>query len=107
MEEFNRTTSGFNYVLEKNIAAGTEENPSITIIKMPTVSANKRGINDIGWICNGDNVELYGTLSRNPNNDMALWQEIRANDEINKVTSYLKLVNKGDACRLEMRAVFC
>ena len=74
------------------------------IVKMPAISANKRGINDIGWLSDGD-VTLYGTLAKNPKSDKALWQEIRVNDEVNKVTSAIKIVNNGGACRIEMRAI--
>ena len=91
--------TGFNYVFEIDLKA-TET----VYVRMPAISANKRGVNDIGWMSNGD-VTLYGTLSRNPKSEKALWQEIRVNDEINKVTSVLKIVNNGDACRLEMRAI--
>ena len=98
--EFDRTgTTGFNFVFEKDLAA----NETI-IVKMPAISANKRGINDIGWLSNGD-VTLYGTLAKNPKSDKALWQEIRVNDEVNKVTAAIKIVNNGGACRIEMRAI--
>lgn len=98
--EFDRTTNAFNFVFEKDLKAN-----ETVIVKMPPVSANKRGINDIGWLSDG-NVTLYGTLARNPKSDKALWQEIRVNDEVNKVTSALKIVNNGGACRIEMRAIF-
>ena len=98
--EFERTTNAFNFVFEKDLIEGEE-----IIVKMPVVSANKRGINDIGWLSDGD-VKLFGTLSKNPKSDKALWQEIRENDEVNKVTSALKIVNNGDACRIEIRAIF-
>lgn len=99
--EFDRSgTTGFNFVFEKDLKA----NETI-IVKMPAISANKRGINDIGWLSDGD-ITLYGTLAKNPKSDKALWQEIRENDEVNKVTSALKIVNNGDACRIEMRAIF-
>lgn len=98
--EFERTTNAFNYVFEKDLKA----NETI-IVKMPVVSANKRGINDIGWISDGD-ITLYGTIAKNPRNGNALCQEIRVNDEINKVTSALIVVNNGEACRIEMRAIF-
>jgi hypothetical protein len=91
--------TGFNFVFEKDLAAN-----ETVLVRMPAVSANKRGINDIGWMSNGD-VTLWGTLSKNPKSDKALWQEIRENDEINKVTSVLKIVNNGGACRIEMRAI--
>lgn len=99
--EFDKSgTTGFNFVFEKDLAA----NETI-YLKMPPVSANKRGINDIGWLSDGD-VTLYGTLSRNPASEKALWQAIRVNDEVNKTVSFLKIVNEGDACRIEMRAIF-
>lgn len=93
-------TTGFNFVFEKDLKAN-----ETVIVKMPAISANKRGINDIGWLSNG-NITLYGTLAKNPKSEQALWQEIRENDEVNKVTSALKIVNNGDACRIEMRAIF-
>lgn len=103
--EFDRSgTTGFNFVFEKDIEAGTPDNPTVIIVKMPPISANKRGVNDIGWMSNG-NVTLYGTLAKDPKNPKALWQEIRENDEVNKVTAAIKIENKGDACRIEMRAI--
>lgn len=99
--EFDKAgTTGFNFVFEKDLKAN-----ETVIVKMPAISANKRGINDIGWLSNG-NITLYGTLAKNPKSEQALWQEIRENDEVNKVTSALKIVNNGDACRIEMRAIF-
>ena len=98
--EFERTGNAFNFVFEKDLQPYER-----VVVKLPVVSANKRGINDIGWLSDGD-VTLYGTLARNPKSDKALWQEIRVNDEVNKVTSALKIVNNGDACRIEMRAIF-
>ena len=111
--EFNRTTNAFNCVFEKQVGEG-----EAFIVKLPPVSANKRGINDIGWISDCDvetdaegnqipKLKLYGTLAENPRNPNALIQEIRVNDEINKVTSAIIVVNTGTACKLEMRAIFC
>ena len=98
--EFERHhTSAFNYVFEKDLKAN-----ETVIVKMPVVSANKRGVNDIGWICNGD-VTLLGTFAKDPKSEKALWQEIRDNDEVNKTTSALKIVNNGTDCRIEMRAI--
>lgn len=98
--EFERSgTTGFNFVFEKDL----EANETI-IVKMPAISANKRGINDIGWVSDGD-VTLYGTLAKNPKSEKALWQEIRVYDEVNKVTSAIKIVNNGGPCRIEMRAI--
>lgn len=107
--EFDRTTNAFNYVFEKNVSAGES-----FIIKMPTVSANKRGVNDIGWMSdcdlyedNSPKLKLYGTFAKNLRNPEALVQEIRVNDEINKVTAAIVVVNNGRDCKLEMRAIFC
>ena len=84
---------------------------------MPPVSANKRGINDIGWLSdaeveideNGNEIpklRLYGTLAKNPRDGESLCQEIRVNDEVNKTVSALIIVNSGKACRIEIRAIF-
>lgn len=100
MENFERTTNAFNYVFEKELAAN-----ETVILKMPTVSANKRGINDIGWVSNG-NVTLYGTLEKHPEKAV-LWQEIREHDEVNKTTSFLKIKNNGAGCKVVIRAIFC
>lgn len=92
--------TGFSYVFEKNLAPGEE-----FVVKMPAVSANKRGINDIGWLTDGD-VTLKATLAKDPRSEEALWQEINNNDEINKVTSAVKIKNNGNSkCRIEMRAI--
>lgn len=99
--DFKRATgSAFNFVFEKDLDAG-----EAVIVQLPAVSANMRGINDIGWLSDGD-VAVYGTVSRKPKSEKALWQEIRDFDEINKVTSFIAVVNNGDACRIEMRAIF-
>lgn len=98
--DFDNTTNAFNYVFEKDLKVGEK-----VIAKLPRVSANKRGINDIGWICDGE-VKIYGTLARDPKKPYALCQEIRDNDDINKVTSALIIVNEGPACRIEIRAIF-
>lgn len=107
---FDRTTNAFNFVFEYDIPANTT-----IYVKLPAVSANKRGINDIAWAASGAELDesgvpklaLYGTLARNPQDKRAIWQEIRANDEINKCTSVIKIKNYGDtACRIEMRAIF-
>lgn len=99
MREFKRTTNGFNFVFESEINEG-----ETIIVKMPPVSSNKRGINDIGWQCDG-NVTLYGTLSGKPESMTALWQEIEDNDEINKTVSAIKIVNNGGACNIIIRAI--
>ena len=98
--DFQRTTNAFNFVFEKNLKA--EE---VIIVKMPAVSANKRGVNDIGWLSDGD-VTMYGTIAKNAKDPNALCQEIREFDEINKVTSALVIKNNGEDCRVEIRAIF-
>ena len=99
MLEFNRTTSGFNFVFEKRLAAD-----ETVIVKMPSVSPNKKGINDIGWQSDGD-VTLYGTLSSNVTSDAALWQEIKESDEVNKTISAIKIVNGSSACNIVVRVI--
>lgn len=100
MDEFKRTTNGFNFVYERELNAD-----ETVILKMPIVSPNKRGINDIGWQTDGD-VIIYGTLSSEPESSTALWQEIKDNDEVNKTVSALKIVNNGSACNIAIRAIF-
>ena len=91
MREFKRTTNGFNYVFEDKINA----NETI-ILKMPSITPNKRGINDIGFSVD-DGIVLYATISSKPDSDNAsLWQEIDPFDEINKTTSYIKIENTTD-----------
>ena len=109
--EFDRTTHAFNFVFEKDLKEGEK-----IIVKMPVVSANKRGINDIGWLSDAETEEIdgversklkmYGMIAKNPINPNALCQEIRENDEVNKVTSALVIVNDGKDCRIEIRAIF-
>lgn len=101
MLEFKRLLNGFNYIFEKVLVPDEE-----VVVKMPVVSANKRGINDIGWQTDGDNVVLYGTLSRRPKDANALWQEIEAYNDVNKTVSALKIINKGDKeCQIIIRAI--
>ncbi len=99
MDSFKRTTNGFNYVYERKLAAGETR-----YLKMPTISPNKRGINDIGWQTDGD-VTLFGTLSSKPESAVALWQEILSHDDVNKTVSALKIQNNGSACTIIIRAI--
>lgn len=99
MLEFKRTTNGFCYVFEKKLA----ENETV-IVKMPPVSPNKRGINDIGWQSDGS-VTLYGTLSQNPEKEEAIWQKIEPFDEVNKTISAIKISNNGGECTVIIRAL--
>ncbi len=102
MLEFRRTTNGFNYIFERELK------PYETIIvKMPPISANKRGINDIGWQSDGE-VTLCGTLSSRPDKlspDSELWQQIIDGHEINKTVNALKVKNGQKPCTIIIRAI--
>lgn len=92
--------NGFNYIFERSVPKYTE-----MIVKMPAVSANKRGINDIAWQTDGDDIELYGTLASNPESITAMWHKIEDNSEINKAVSGLKIVNGASECRIVIRVI--
>ena len=99
--DFKKGQNGFNYVFEKSI------DPMTTILlKIPPVSSNKRGINDIGFITD-NNITLYATISATPDiDDNEIWQEINSYDEINKTTSYIKIVNDSESDgRVIIRAI--
>lgn len=99
MEKFTRTTNGFNYIYETDLQAYDD-----IIISAPPVSANKRGVNDIGWQCDGD-VTLWGTLSAKPESAEAMWQEIFPYDEVNKTISGIRVVTGAQACHIIIRAI--
>lgn len=101
MDNFTKQTNGFNFVYEKKLSAN-----ETVILKMPSVSPNKRGINDIGWQADGS-ITLYGTLSGKPESENALWSEIKDGDEVNKTVTALKIVNGDSACNIAIRAIFC
>lgn len=97
---FKNTTNGFNFVFEERIA------PKETVIlKMPVVSPNKRGINDIGYAVESG-VALYGTIASNPHSENAMWQTIEPSEDINKTVSFIKIVNTTDTGKLvNIRAI--
>ena len=99
MEKFQREPNGFSYVYEKKL-----KDYETVILKMPTISPNKRGVNDVGWLTDG-NVTIRGTLSAKPESSDALWQDIEDGDDINKTVSAIKIVNNGPACRVAVRAI--
>lgn len=99
MYQFKRITNGFNYIFEKELIPNEK-----IVLKMPSISSNKRGINDIGWQTNGD-VTLWGTISSKPESDNAIWQEIRDNDDVNKTISAIKIVNGSTKCRIAIRVI--
>ena len=98
--DFKKGQNGFNYFFEKSIEPNTE-----ILLKLPPVSSNKRGINDIGFACE-DGITLYATISARPEGDNAIWQEIQDYDEINKTTSYIKIENTFDiAQKVNIRVI--
>lgn len=96
--DFKKGQNGFNYFFEKSI------DPKTTILlKIPPVSSNKRGINDIGFACE-EGITLSATISSRP--EGAIWQEIQDYDEINKTTSYIKIENTSDkAQKVNIRVI--
>lgn len=103
MFNFIKGANGFNYSFEKKLKAG-----EVAIVKMPAVSSNKRGINDIGWQTDGNNVNLYGTLARIPSAKDTLWQKIEPYNDVNKTVTALKVENSGDSeCSIVIRAILC
>ena len=100
-EQFTRDgNDGFNFFYERVIKPG-----EIVYVKMPRVTANRRGINDICWQTDGDSLILYGTLFKNPFAPAAIWDQIMPNDDVNKTVSCVKAVNSGDTCRLLIRVI--
>ena len=96
--DFKKGQNGFNYFFEKSIEPNT-----IILLKIPPVSSNKRGINDIGYACDNE-ITLSATISSRP--EGAIWQEIQDYDEINKTTSYIKIENTSDkAQKVNIRVI--
>jgi hypothetical protein len=90
--------TGFNYGVSGAIDAGEE-----VIIRFPNVTANKRGVNDIGWTIDGD-AKLYATLAQPPYTD-AIWQEIRPDDGINKTAAAVKVVAGEETSKVHLRVI--
>lgn len=96
----------FNYYFLKKLAPGEY------ILKMPRVTPNKRGVNDIGFACD-DGVTLFATFAGDYESDDIIWLEIQPFDEINKTVSYIKICvadknSMGDAittARVNIRAI--
>ncbi len=100
MQEMTRTTDGYNFIYEAELRANEE-----VIVKIPDVSPNKKSICDIGWQTDGD-VSLYGTLSQDPDDEFAIWQEIGSGEEINKTVSALLAVCGEEPAKLLIRVIF-
>lgn len=101
MDNFVRAsnTNAFNYIYEKTLAPD-----EVVILKMPSVSSNKRGFNDIGWQASGY-VDIYGTLESKPKIDGGMWQKIEPYDDVNKTIAFLKIVNGSEECSIVIRAL--
>lgn len=94
--------NGFHYMFEKNIEPGKE-----VVVKMPSVTANKRSINEIAWQSDSD-VTLYGTLSKDYDDDKkAMWQEISEDYDVNKCVTALKFVGGADGGQVIVRVIMC
>ena len=87
MDSLHSFTIDYASGMEETVGAG-----EIIYLKMPVVSANKRGVNDIGWQCDGDDVALYATMSRKPHKT-ELWSEVKENYVVKKTVSAWKFEN--------------
>ena len=100
--KWQKSTNGFDYYFEKEL----EPNEEI-LIKMPAISPNKRGVNDIGWQCDGGDIRLRATLSYKPESESAIWTDIEDYDEINKTVSYIHVKNHDEhnSGRVALKAI--
>lgn len=100
MERFKNDSNAFNFSFEKMLEPESE-----IILKMPPVSPNKRGINDIGFTAE-EGITLYATISAKPYSNDTIWQEIQPFDEINKTTAYIKIKNTSENnARVNIRVI--
>lgn len=88
---FRSATNGFAYFYDGCVKPGVP-----LILKMPPRTANRRGVNDIGFAYD-DGITLYATLSQQPDDENAVWQQIQPFDEINKTVCWIMAVNNGTA----------
>lgn len=92
--------NGFSFYLNETIPPG-----ETMYVKMPVVSANKRGVNDIGFAYD-DGIKLYATLSEDLPSENTIWQDIQPFDEINKTVAYIKIQNSSENnARINLRAI--
>lgn len=89
--EFIKSATAHNYYFEKELSAGEE-----IIVKIPRTSPGKEEVIDIGWICT-NGATVYATLSAEPENDAALWQELEDGCAVNKTVSAIKVVASSEA----------
>lgn len=102
MFNLSRKNTAYDYSADIALEAGATE-----YIEIPRVSANKKGVNDIGWQSD-DNIVIYGTLSSNYTSPDTLWNEIKDGEEVNRTVRYLKIVNTGSTTQhLYIRVILC
>lgn len=89
--EFKKGNTGFEYFYDAEIAPG-----EVLRVQRPPVTANRRGINDIGYSYTGD-VKVSATIAAVPDDENAVWQTIQPFDEINKTVSWIKFENLSEA----------
>lgn len=92
IEKCKKMRNSFCFIFDEKIEPG-----ETVILTMPRPNQNHRGINDIGWQCDSDFVELFGTLAAESDLDTAIWQEIATDSSINCTTNMLKIMNNGEA----------
>ena len=95
--------TGFNFRVSGTVAPG-----EVYIIRMPLVTANRRGVNDIGWQIDGADkkeAKLYATLSDKPEENDAIWQEIRPDEGINKTATAIKFVGGSGTSKVWARVI--
>ena len=90
---------GFNYWWKGVVKSG-----DTVLLRLPHVTANKRGVNDIAWQIDGDAL-LYATASDHPQDEDTLWQEIRDYEDINKCASAVKIVGEGGDSKAIIRII--
>lgn len=102
MLNLSRKNTAYDYTADIELEAGATE-----YIEIPRVSANKKGVNDIGWQSD-DDIVLYGTISSNYASTDTLWNEIRDGEEVNRTIRYIKAVNTGERSQhLYIRVILC
>lgn len=98
---------GFNFCYEDEIPAETS-----VMLKVPLVTANKRSVNDIGWMVecaddDADSVFVRGTLSSNVDEN-AIWQNLIPGEDVNKTISGIMITNNGrNPCNAVIRVILC
>lgn len=102
IHDFIRSQNAFNYTFKRKL-----KGDETIIIKVPPVAPNKRGINDIGWQTNSNDVVLYATIDDNPEQS-EMWSELMPEYVVNKTASYLKVHNNGsDEAYICIRIIMC